>query len=35
MTIDLSKLKEPVINHGKIVKESDSDDYLRYKDTEN
>jgi 2-oxoglutarate ferredoxin oxidoreductase subunit alpha len=28
-------LKEPVINHGKIVKESDSDDYLRYKDTEN
>ena len=35
MTIDLSKLKEPVINHGEIVKESDSDDYLRYKDTEN
>lgn len=34
MSIDLSKLKEPIINHGKIAKESDSDDYLRYKDTE-
>ena len=34
MSVDLSKLKEPVINHGEIVKESDSDDYLRYKDTE-
>jgi 2-oxoglutarate ferredoxin oxidoreductase subunit alpha len=27
-------LKEPVINHGEIAKESDSDDYSRYKDTE-
>ena len=35
MSLDLSKLKKPVINHGEIVKESDSDDYLRYKDTEN
>ena len=35
MTIDLSKLKEPVINHGEIAKESNSDEYLRYKDTEN
>ena len=34
MSIDLSKLKEPVINHWEIGKESDSDDYLRYKDTE-
>jgi pyruvate/2-oxoacid:ferredoxin oxidoreductase alpha subunit len=34
MTIDLEKLKEPVINHEEITKESDSDDYLRYKDTE-
>ena len=34
MTIDLSKLKEPVINHGEIVKWWENDDYLRYKDTE-
>ena len=34
MSIDTSKLKEPVINHWEIVKESDSDEYLRYKDTE-
>ena len=34
MSIDLSKLKEPVINHWEIAKESNSDDYLRYKDTE-
>ena len=34
MSLDLSKLKEPVINHGEIAKESDSDDYSRYKDTE-
>jgi HD superfamily phosphohydrolase len=34
MSIDLSKLKEPVIKHGEIVNESDSDEYLRYKDTE-
>ena len=33
MTIDLNKLKEPVVNHWEIAKESDSDDYLRYKDT--
>lgn len=35
MTIDSSKLKEPIINHWEIAKESDFDDYLRYKDTEN
>ena len=34
MTVDLNKLKEPVINRWKIEKESDSDNYLRYKDTE-
>ena len=34
MSVDLNKLREPVINHGQIAKESDSDDYLRYKDTE-
>ena len=34
MSIDLSKLKEPEIKHGEIAKESDSDEYLRYKDTE-
>ena len=34
MSVNLNKLKEPVINRGEIVKESDSDDYLRYKDTE-
>ena len=33
MTIDLNKLKEPVVNHWEIAKESDSDNYLRYKDT--
>ena len=35
IAIDISKLKEPVIRHGEIAKESDSDEYLRYKDTEN
>ena len=34
MSINVSKLKEPVINRGEIEKESDSDNYLRYKDTE-
>ena len=34
MTVDLNKLKEPVINRWEIEKESDSDNYLRYKDTE-
>jgi 2-oxoglutarate ferredoxin oxidoreductase subunit alpha len=35
MSIDISKLKEPIIKHWEIVKESDSDNYLRYKNTEN
>ena len=35
MSIDSSKLKDPIIKHGEIAKESDSDEYLRYKDTEN
>ena len=34
MSIDTSKLKEPAIEHWEIAKESDSDEYLRYKDTE-
>ena len=34
MSVDLSKLKEPVIKRWEIAKESDSDEYLRYKDTE-
>jgi len=34
MTVDVNKLKEPVINRGEIAKESDSDEYLRYADTE-
>ena len=34
MSIDLDKLKEPVINRWEIEKESDSDNYLRYKYTE-
>jgi len=34
MSIDVNKLKEPEIKHGEIAKESDSDEYLRYKDTE-
>ena len=34
MSIDINKLKEPEIKHGEIAKESDSDEYLRYKDTE-
>jgi len=34
MSLDLSKLKVPVINHWEFAKESNSDDYLRYKDTE-
>lgn len=35
MSIDINKLKEPEIKHGEIAKESDSDEYLRYADTEN
>jgi len=35
MSINVNKLKEPIINRGEIERESDSDDYLRYKDTEN
>ena len=35
MSIDINKLKKPVIKHWEIAKESDSDEYLRYKDTEN
>ena len=34
MSIDVNKLKEPEIKHGEIAKESDPDEYLRYKDTE-
>ena len=34
MSIDVNKLKEPGIKHWEIAKESDSDEYLRYKDTE-
>ena len=34
MSIDINKLKEPEIKHGEIAKESDSDEYLRYADTE-
>ena len=34
MSIDVNKLKEPEIKHGEIAKESDSDEYLRYADTE-
>ncbi len=34
MSLDVSKLKEPEIKRGEIAKESDSDEYLRYKDTE-
>ena len=34
MSVDLNKLKEPIIKHWEIAKESDSDEYLRYKDTE-
>jgi pyruvate/2-oxoacid:ferredoxin oxidoreductase alpha subunit len=34
MSIDTGKLEEPVIKHGEIAKESDSDEYFRYKDTE-
>ena len=34
MSIDSTKLKDPIIKHGEIAKESDSDWYLRYKDTE-
>ena len=34
MSVDVNKLKEPVINRWEIAKESESDDYLRYKDTE-
>ena len=34
MSIDVSKLKEPIIRHWEIVKGSDSDNYLRYKNTE-
>lgn len=34
MSIDVNKLKEPEIKHWEIAKESDSDEYLRYKDTQ-
>ena len=34
MSVDINSLKEPEIRHGEIAKESDSDEYLRYKDTE-
>ena len=34
MSIDVNKLKEPEIKRGEIAKESDSDEYLRYADTE-
>ena len=34
MSINVSKLKEPEIRHWEIAKESDSDKYLRYKNTE-
>jgi pyruvate/2-oxoacid:ferredoxin oxidoreductase alpha subunit len=35
MSVDLNKLKEPIIKRGEIAKESDNDGYLRYKDTDN
>ena len=35
MSIDTNKLKEPIIKHWEIAKKSDSDEYLRYKNTEN
>ena len=35
MSIDLNKLKEPVIKRWETGKESDNDEYLRYKNTEN
>ena len=34
MSVDVNKLKEPEIKRGEIIKELDSDDYLRYKNTE-
>ena len=34
MSVDINSLKEPEIRRGEIAKESDSDEYLRYKDTE-
>jgi 2-oxoglutarate ferredoxin oxidoreductase subunit alpha len=34
MSVDINKLKEPIINHWEVTKESNSDDYLRYKNTE-
>ena len=34
MSIDINNLKEPEIKRGEIAKESNSDEYLRYKDTE-
>jgi len=34
MSIDINKLKEPIIDRWEIHKESNSDEYLRYKDTE-
>ncbi len=34
MSIDINNLKEPEIKRGEIIKELDSDDYLRYKNTE-
>ena len=35
VSIDINKLKNPIIKHGEIVKASKNDEYLRYKDTEN
>lgn len=35
MSVDVNKLKEPVINRGEIAKWWENDEYLRYKDTEN
>ena len=34
MSVDVNNLNEPVIKHWEIAKESDSDEYLRYKNTE-
>lgn len=34
MSVDVNKLKEPVINRGEIAKWWENDEYLRYKDTE-
>ena len=34
MSVDINSLKEPEIKRGEVAEESDSDEYLRYKDTE-